>query len=150
MSDDTDMKNRKNINYCIVVPRLTEIVEQYYTFPIGIAYVSASLKAAGYSVTVCNLNYKEGKVTDLLAPIFRDHQIDVLATGGLTAQYWQLKEIIDAGKALCPNIITCVGGGIITSDPEAGMEALETVDYGIVGEGEITICELAEFLEAIW
>lgn len=140
-------KDNKKMNYCIVVPRLTEIVEQFYSFPIGIAYVSASLKAAGYSVTVYNLNYKDGQIVDLLAPILQENQIDVLATGGLTAQYWQLKEIIDAGKALCPNIITCVGGGIITSDPEVGMEALATADYGIVGEGEITICELADFLE---
>ena len=30
------------------------------------------------------------------------------------------------------NIITVVGGGIITSTPEAGMEALEFVDIGAV------------------
>ena len=30
-------------------------------------------------------------------------------------------------------------GGIITSDPEASMEALEYVDIGVIGEGEVTM-----------
>lgn len=38
-------------------------------------------------------------------------------------------------------------GGIITSDPDAAMEALEYVDIGVIGEGEVTICELADALE---
>ncbi len=140
-----DGLNKKN--FCIVVPRLTQIKEQAYSFPIGLAYVSSSLKAAGYNVLVYNLNYKDGDIVNLLSPILVDNKIDVLATGGLTAQYWQIKEIIDAAKKIQKDIITCVGGGLITSDPEAGMEALETADYGVVGEGEITICDLAAALE---
>lgn len=141
------IQDKKSLNYCIVVPKLTQISEQSYSFPIGIAYVSASLKAAGYSVTTFNLNYKEGSILELLTPVIQDNEIDVLATGGLTAQYWQIKEIIETAKKIKPTIVTCVGGGLITSEPEAAMEALEVADYGVVGEGEVTICELAQMLE---
>ena len=141
------MSDVRRLNYCIIVPRLTVIKEQFYSFPIGIAYVSASLKAAGYNVVVYNLNYKDGNIIDLLRPVLLDNKIDVVATGGLTAQYWQIKEIVDASRAIIPDVRLIVGGGLITSDPKAGMAALETVDFGVVGEGEITICELAEVLE---
>lgn len=135
------------MNYCIVMPRLTQIEDQSYSFPIGIAYVSASLKQTGRNVTSYNLNYKAGSIQENIERLIKENQPDVLATGGLTAQYWQLKEIIDAARAIKPNIVIWVGGGIITSSPVPAMEALETADYGMIGEGEITICELAEALE---
>lgn len=135
------------MNYCIVMPKLTQINEQSYIFPIGIAYVSASLKATGRNVKAYNLNYKDRDVADLIRDLICDHDIDVLATGGLTAQYYALKEILEAARAAKPDIILAVGGGIITSAPIPAMEALEIADYGMIGEGEITICELSDALE---
>lgn len=135
------------MNYCIVMPKLTQINDQSYPFPIGIAYVSASLKASGRNVKAYNLNYKDGDIADLVGNLIRDYNVDVLATGGLTAQYRRLREILDAAREAKPDIILAVGGGIITSSPIPAMEALEIADYGMIGEGEITICELADALE---
>ena len=42
-----------------------------------------------------------------------------------------------------------MGGGIITASPEPAMDALQYADYGMIGEGDITICELAEAIEGI-
>ena len=137
------------MNYLIVMPILTEIFEQSYTFPLGIAYVSASLKQTGRHVVTYNLNYKPGTIKENLERIIRREQIDVIATGGLTAQYWQLERILTAAREIKPDIITWVGGGIITSAPEVAMEALALADYGMIGEGEVTICELAEVAEGI-
>lgn len=136
------------MNYLIVMPQVTKVKTQQYGFPIGIAYVSASLKASGRSVTTLNLNYKDASIADLLKEKICNNNIDVLATGGLTSQYSQIREIIDAAQAIKPEMTIVVGGGIITSDPLPAMEALEIADYGVVGEGEITICELAEALES--
>lgn len=135
------------MNYLIVMPILTEVFGQSYSFPLGIAYVSASLKQSGRNVTTYNLNYKRGTIKENLEKVIQEKQIDVIATGGLTAQYWQLERILTAAKEIKPEIITWVGGGIITSAPEAAMEALAIADYGMIGEGEITICELAEVVE---
>ena len=135
------------MNYLIVMPVLTQVFEQSYSFPIGMAYVSASLKQTGRNVVTYNLNYKSGTTEENLRPVIEDNDIDVIATGGLTAQYWQLHEIFQAARKIKPDIITWAGGGIITSSPIPAMEALEMVDYGIIGEGEITICELADALE---
>lgn len=137
------------MNYLIVMPILTEIFDQSYTFPLGIAYVSASLKRSGRNVVTYNLNYKSKTIKENLEKIIREEQIDVIATGGLTAQYWQLERILTAAREIKPDIITWVGGGIITSAPEAAMEALAIADYGMIGEGEVTICELAEVVEGL-
>lgn len=135
------------MNYLIVMPILTEIYEQAYSFPLGIAYVSSSLKSTGRNVITYNLNYKEGTIEENLRKVILEHNIDVIATGGLTAQYWQLERILVAAKKIKPDIITWIGGGIITSDPKNAMEALEFADYGMIGEGEVTICELADAVE---
>lgn len=135
------------MNYLIVMPILTEIFDQSYSFPLGIAYVAASLKQTGRNVITYNLNYKPGTIKENLEKVIHENQIDVIATGGLTAQYWQLERILAAAREVKPEIITWVGGGIITSAPEAAMEALSIADYGMIGEGEATICELAEVAE---
>lgn len=135
------------MQYGIVIPRYTSLENQAYFFPIGIGYVSSSLKQSGRNVFTLNMNYKEENNEQLLINFILNNKIDVIATGGITAYYTQIQEIFDIAKRIKPNIITCVGGGIITSDPVAGMQALSIADYGIIGEGEITICELADMLE---
>lgn len=137
------------MKYCIIMPKLTEVDELSYQFPIGIAYVSAALKASGRKVITYNLNYKIGTIEEQIQKLVKENDIEVLATGGLTGQYWQLKKILDAAKAVRPDMLLCVGGGIITSSPVPAMEALEVADIGMIGEGEITICELAEALEGL-
>jgi len=129
------------------MPKLTQNFNETYQFPIGMAYVSSSLKKSARDVVTYNLNYKKGEIKELVGEFVREMEIDVLATGGLTAHYWQLKEILDSARAAKPDTILAVGGGIITSSPIPAMEALEIADYGMIGEGEITICELAEALE---
>lgn len=135
------------MNYCIVMPKITEINEQSNLFPIGMAYVSSSLKQTGRKVITYNLTYKTGTTKELIQKLIDENDIDVFMTGGLTGQYWRLKEMVDAARAVKPELIICVGGGIITSSPIPAMEALEATDYGMIGEGEITVCELAEAIE---
>lgn len=137
------------MNYLIVMPVLTQIKDQFYSFPIGMAYVSSSLKKYRSNVFTYNLNYKDGTIKENLEKVIRENSIDVIATGGLTAQYAQLYDILKAAREIKPDIITWVGGGIITSSPETAMEALEIADYGMIGEGEITICELSDAVEGI-
>ena len=54
--------------------------------------------------------------------------------------------MIDIARKINPKIITVVGGGIISSDPETAMRVLDA-DIGVIGEGEHTMCELANALD---
>ncbi|MEA3641491.1 MAG: radical SAM protein [Lamprobacter sp.] len=130
--------------FLLVMPRIVNYVGEGYVFSIGLPYVSASLKASGYSVVTINLNHHEGKESDVLKDLIAKHHINIVATGGLSPQYHIVKNIIKETKSIDPNIITVVGGGIISADPIVAMTALEYADYGIKDDGEITIREFAK------
>ncbi|NVN89004.1 MAG: cobalamin B12-binding domain-containing protein [Desulfuromonadales bacterium] len=134
------------MNFLLVMPKSLGTIDHFNIFPIGLAYVSASMKRAGFAVFTANLDYLEGDTAALVRGLLTEHAIDVICTGGLSRDCAKLKEVIDAARAVNPRIITVVGGGIISSDPEPAMRVLNA-DIGVIGEGEVTMCELARALE---
>lgn len=130
------------------MPRLVRSAGEGYQFPLGIAYVSASLKKAGYSVFTVNLNHDLRAISEVLAEAIDKHDIDVVGSGGISIQYNSLFEIFRCVKKIYPMMETIVGGGIVTADPVTAMTALEFADIGVIGEGETTICELMNALES--
>ncbi len=134
------------MKYLLVMPKKLSSIDHFNIFPIGLAYISASLKKAGHRVVTANLDFMEGDTRSILAELIRREQIDVLGTGGLSRDCGKLKEVIDTAREIKPNILTVVGGGIISSDPEPAMRILGA-DIGVIGEGEVTMCELAQALE---
>jgi len=135
------------MNYLLVMPKdlSTGASTTSKMFPLGIAYVSASLKQGGYSVYTANIDFPERDTYSVLQEMLTKHQIDVLCTGGLSLDCHKIKELLDIAQEIKPEIITVVGGGIISSDPETAMRVLDP-DVGVIGEGEITMCELAHAL----
>lgn len=129
------------------MPRLVQSVGDGYVFPLGLAYISASLKQAGFKVVTLNLNHCEGDVFEIIKSTIEENNVHVVATGGISPQYHLVKSVVESAKQVDDRIITVVGGGIISADPETAMAALEQVDYGVIGEGEATMCELARALE---
>ncbi len=140
-------KKTTKTNYLLIMPRLIQNKGDGYSFPLGIAYISANMKKAGRNVFTVNLNHRDGNIVEILNDLINKHHIHVVATGGLSFQYNTVKDVIEAAKKANPEIITIVGGGLITGDPEPAMRALEKVDYGVIGEGDITINELCDCIE---
>lgn len=135
------------LNYLLVMPRFIANSELGYFFPLGLPYISASMKKAGFAVHTLNLNHCEGTTYSILQEHIGVNDIDVLLTGGLSPHYSIIRDIIETAKAIKPSLVVLVGGGIISSDPETAMTALEYADYGVIGEGEVTCCEFASALE---
>lgn len=135
------------MNQLLVMPRFVDKVGKWYHFPLGLPYVSASLKKSGFNIFTINLNNEEGSVEEVLRREISEHNIQIVETGGLSFQYSAIKDIVDIVKHINPKIVTVVGGGIITGSPETAMEALEHADYGVIGEGEITNSELSRAIE---
>lgn len=141
-----ELRNKK-LNFLLVMPRLVQSIGDGYVFPLGLAYISSSLKKAGFNVVTLNLNHREGDAFEIINNTIKENNVSVVATGGLSSQYHLVKSVVESTKRVNNNIVTVVGGGIISSDPETAMEALEFADFGVIGEGEITMCELARILE---
>ena len=145
-------ENCKMLNYLLVIPAIPRMasgrIASGFVFQIGIAYLSSALKASGRKLFTINLGLPSvNKPYDLLKDEIIKNKIDVVMTGGLNSQFQNLKMIVDIAKNINPNIITILGGIIITADPISTMEAFENADYGVIGEGEITINSLAYALE---
>ncbi|MFH1355417.1 MAG: cobalamin-dependent protein, partial [Candidatus Omnitrophota bacterium] len=138
---------KKKLNYLLIMPRLIQNLGDGYSFPLGIAYISSSMKKAGFNVRTINLNHRKGEVLEIIKEEIEANKTDVIATGGLSFQYSTVKNIVEAAKRADNKIITIVGGGIITGDPEPAMEALEYADIGVIGEGEVTVNQLSNALE---
>jgi anaerobic magnesium-protoporphyrin IX monomethyl ester cyclase len=136
------------LNFLLAMPRLVQRIGDGYVFPLGMAYVSASLKRAGFNIFTLNLNHHEGSLEDILREAISTHNINIVGTGGLSPQFHLVKNILKTVKTIDPEIMTITGGGIISCQPEEAMEALEFSDYGVIGEGDITVCEFASSLEA--
>jgi len=133
------------MNYLIIIPRFT-YKGDFYFFPLGIAYVSASLKKAGKNVVTLNLNQTDSPVSHVIHEAIKEHGIDVVLTGGLSGEYNRVKDVVLAARRVKEDIITVVGGGLVSSEPYVVMEGL-CADIGVIGEGELTVCELADSLE---
>lgn len=127
----------------VVAPKYNSNIGEYYNFPLGIAYVSAALKKSGFDVFCLNLNHYEN-IEQALAETILNNDIGILATGGLSVHFDKIENIIKYARTIKPHIITIVGGGIITSDPATVFDLLPQVDYGVIGEGEITTVELVD------
>ena len=117
--------------------KILMICPKYNLFPVGIAYVSSSLKKAGHDVH-CHVYENPEKLREILGGNF-----DLAATGGLSIQFETIKEIINVVKSTNTRII--IGGGIVTSEPELISRALK-VDYAVIGEGEVAVVQLLDCL----
>ncbi|MDD3845750.1 MAG: radical SAM protein [Syntrophorhabdaceae bacterium] len=141
------MKDPLHANILIIVPRYGQYAETgYYEFPLGLAYVSAALKKDGYAVDVINLNHHGGPVSEVLTQSLKDRSHGYFLTGGLSAHYRSIKEIIDSVRDIDPAGKVIVGGGVVTASPHIMYDYLKP-DYMVLGEGEITIVELIRTLD---
>ena len=118
----------------------------YNIFPVGIAYVTAYLKKMGCNIYTANLEFLGGDTYLNLNNLISELNIDVIAVSGLSRDYPKVKSIIEISKYIKPEIITIVGGGIISGDPEPAMLALGA-DIGTIGEGEKTAYDLTNALD---
>lgn len=138
----------KKLNILLVIPRYKSYGNQgHYVMPLGILYISSFLKMSQVAnVFTLNLNHKEGDEKDILVDVIQQNSIDILGLGGLSGEYLDIDRIVQYAKEIKPRQKIIIGGGIITGDPEVAMQALPDADYGIVGEGEMTIVELINAL----
>lgn len=117
-----------------------------YIFPIGIAYVNAALRNAGFEVNGLNMNHVDAEDRfAYLADYIEEKQIDCVLSAGLCPEWKVVKQIFDTAKRARPGVFTICGGGMITSEPVLCAELLQ-VDYAVVGQGEITDVDLIQTL----
>lgn len=53
------IESKRILNFFIVMPRFVDKMGEWYHFPLGIPYISACLKQAGFNVYTINMNSKK-------------------------------------------------------------------------------------------
>jgi radical SAM superfamily enzyme YgiQ (UPF0313 family) len=135
----------KNPNFLIIVPRYFKS-GNFYHFPIGLAYISAALKKAGLNVVCLNLAHRLEPIGSLIKQTIEKYNIDVVCTGGMSIHWNLLEQILQNVEKIKPEILTVLGGPLVTSQPNLAMANLNA-DIGVLGEGEETIVAIAHALQ---
>ncbi|HEY1182788.1 MAG TPA: cobalamin-dependent protein [Bryobacteraceae bacterium] len=131
----------------IVAPRYIKVPGEFYQFPLGLGYISAVLKEEGHDVFCLNSNKSDVPISQLVHQAVRSYSPDICAAGAISPFLRQVKEIFKAARAAKPEIFNIVGGGVLSSDPEAALRLIDA-DAGVIGEGEETIVELCQAQKA--
>jgi radical SAM superfamily enzyme YgiQ (UPF0313 family) len=159
-SDHIELAKRA-VNICIVrPPTLTSVgaVGQDAVPPIGPAYITGALEAAGHHVTVVDavgnaldqytrLNgYKHvlihGLTEDQIAERIPNNT-EVIGISSMFSVEWPItKKVIDRIRQAFPEAMIVLGGEHITAAPDFSMESCRAIDVAVLGEGEATIVDL--------
>ncbi|MAG10909.1 hypothetical protein CMI44_01190 [Candidatus Pacearchaeota archaeon] len=137
-------------NVLLIIPRydVTKSNKKDYSYqsPVGLGYICATLRKEEYKVDCLNLNHSDKGLAELIHGALKKRKYDFVCTGHLGVGYPVIEKIINAVKSYNPNQAVIVGGPIISSEPEFMAENLK-FDFGVVGEGEVTIIELLDFIK---
>lgn len=130
-------------NFGLIFPKYVN-KGQMYDFYFGLSIISSCLKQSGHNVFCLNPNHYDVPINKQLSQFINNNDIDVLCTGGMSVHYKEINEVLKFSKKIKPDIITIVGGAIVTSNPKITCWGIRNIDYGVIGEGEETIIELAD------
>ncbi|MGE5786194.1 MAG: B12-binding domain-containing radical SAM protein [Myxococcales bacterium] len=113
--------------------------------PLGLAYLSSALKAAGDDVTLLDM---QGELMDSaeLERRIRELQPDLVGITAMTPTLPEALRVAEIVRASVSSTKIVLGGVHPTLDPESVL-ANPAVDFVIRGEGEVALAELALAIE---
>lgn len=112
-------------------------------YPLGLCYIASALERRGHEVNIIDGTLETSNGKDLL-PHLLDN--DIVGISSTTFQFHRAIDIAKRIKGLNSKKLIMLGGTHVSALPG---ETLSTrlFDFGIIGEGEITVPELLETIE---
>ena len=111
--------------------------------PLGIAYIAAVLMGKGHDVVVRDYSLMNISVKEAADDILNEKP-DMLGITSTTSQYNVVKGIVNSVKERNPLVNITLGGSHFTALPLETFKDIKGLDYGIVGEGEYSFCDLVD------
>ncbi|MFC1672129.1 B12-binding domain-containing radical SAM protein [Planctomycetota bacterium] len=129
----------------LVAPRYhnRNVIDYNYPFPLGLGYIAAAVKRAGFRLQCLNMNHCAGTIEDILNAAMDAQRYDIVLTGNNSLGFATTARMLNAIKTHPTRPTTVLGGPIITTEPELVMQYTKS-DYGVIGEGEVTIVDLLD------
>lgn len=113
----------------------------------GLCCLAAVLREAGHSPRIIEAGALQLSVKDALEYIQREKPAAV-GFRASTASFPNAAHLAQAIKDADPNIVTLIGGPHVTALPLETIDDYPQFDFGVVGEGEVTIVEAIEAVNA--
>ena len=132
------------MNILIINPPIREWAKPNCV-PLGLGYIASSLRLAGHSIEVLDVNaYRYSK--EEVKKILERKNPDFILTGGIITVYNYLKWLTCQLKEIFPYVPIMIGGSVSTSIPDIALNTL-SADIACIGEGEITAVEVSNHIE---
>ena len=126
----------------IVPPYLSK----YKAPPLGLAYIGSFLKREGHSVSIIDMDPLGLTYSDIKG-LVENKMPDIIGISAMTIQIKGALMIADIVKQINKSIPVVIGGVHVSSLPEDVLSS-KSVDFIVVGEGEITFSELVDNLSS--
>jgi radical SAM superfamily enzyme YgiQ (UPF0313 family) len=113
---------------------------------MGMLILAAVAREKGYRVHLIDAK-GQGTAPDEVARRIEALRPDYLGLSATTISVTNAARIAERVKQTLPGIVTILGGSHVSAIPERTLTAFPSIDYGIVGEGEISLFELLDRIE---
>jgi len=127
----------------LLLPNSKNIVR---SIPLGLLYLAASLKEAGF----CDIKIIDARRENLseraITRQFVSFAPDVVGISGLSLEAPEVHALARLAKQADARCKVVVGGAYATSSPDHIMQD-PNIDFAVIGEGERTLCNLIHALE---
>lgn len=134
----------------LVMPYMEEDESKYLSsrdsaFPIGLGYVAAVLERAGHVVDIFDFQIQSNDLAAFVSKI-KSRPWHIVGFSVTTATRQAAVHLARLCKQNLPDCFIIAGGAYPTVYPKALLSLSMDIDVEVIGEGEITVVELAEFL----
>jgi len=126
-------------------PNFPDIHGFEVVFPFGYAYLGAILQREGHDLEYIFPAINRMKMKDVINYI-SDVKVDLICIGGLIPYLPIVSELINSIKEVQPEVITILGGQMVTYSPELVIKKTNA-DFCIAGEGEVALLKLINHIE---
>ncbi len=114
---------------------------------MGVLMLAAVGRERGYDVHLIDAKAHGTPLDDVAQRIAR-LQPDYVGLSATTISVNNAARIAERVKDLLPGVVTILGGAHVSAIPERTLQAFPSVDFGVVGEGEISLFELLARIES--
>ena len=114
---------------------------------MGVLILAAVVRQKGYRVHLIDAK-EQGRALDDVSMEIAALRPDYLGLSATTISITNAARIAARVKDLVPGVVTIVGGAHVSAIPERTLEAFPDIDYGVVGEGEHSLFDFLQRLEA--
>jgi radical SAM superfamily enzyme YgiQ (UPF0313 family) len=142
------------MNILLINPSITktEVYAKYSSGapclpPLGLCYLAAVLLENGYEVKILDCVAEHISLSQIKEAV-TNFEPEIVGVTSTTISYIAAQKVLHSVKELDHTITTILGGAHISALPTPTMIECADLDIGVFGEGEFTLLEIVERLQA--